>query len=230
MNAEGLVVVDRAEQIKWWDALDALFLSAEEDASVDVEEWLQMARACLHPDAQWVASLLPPGEPATLERVREVLEAQGDDPRALLLRWKVSEEPKDRGLLRRAAETGYAPAEAAFSERATGYEGFSWAQREAEKRDRVGLFQLGLRLRTGTSCERDMKRALELYRQSAELGYPRAQLLYGLLAFGDLQWERFYWCGLAATRGIDAHTYGATVCQLLPSFVKGEHCRIMHIW
>jgi hypothetical protein len=49
MNASGGRVVDLAEQMKWWDALDAF---ADE---LGVEKGLQMARECRHSDAQWLA-------------------------------------------------------------------------------------------------------------------------------------------------------------------------------
>jgi hypothetical protein len=46
----GAAIVDRAELIKWWDALDDLH------HIWDVEQGLQMARECRHPDAQWLPS------------------------------------------------------------------------------------------------------------------------------------------------------------------------------
>jgi hypothetical protein len=46
----GSVVADRAEEIKWWDALDWL-------RRMDFTKGLRMARDCRHLDAQWLACL-----------------------------------------------------------------------------------------------------------------------------------------------------------------------------
>jgi hypothetical protein len=48
MNADGSV--DKAEQLKWWDAMDALY-AVPGSKQNDVEAGLQMARECRHPDA-----------------------------------------------------------------------------------------------------------------------------------------------------------------------------------
>jgi hypothetical protein len=85
MNAEG------AEQIKWWEALDALGGTAWTEA--DVEAGVRMARDCLHPDAQWLTSLRPAFVAVTREHVREVMLRQGDDQRALYIAWLLGKGP-----------------------------------------------------------------------------------------------------------------------------------------
>jgi hypothetical protein len=47
---------EKAEQIKWWDALHALVGQSD-----DVEKGLQLVRECRPPDAQWLAALVPAG-------------------------------------------------------------------------------------------------------------------------------------------------------------------------
>jgi hypothetical protein len=84
----GAAGVERAEQIKWWDALDAL---AEEC----VEEGLQMTRKCLHPDAQWLASLFPAGVAVARERMREMMLELRNDRRALYVAWLLGEGDAD---------------------------------------------------------------------------------------------------------------------------------------
>jgi hypothetical protein len=84
MNA-GAVVVDRAELIKWYDALDLL---SGTRCPRDVAKGLQMARECQHPDAQWLASLVPSGARVTQQRMGKLMMEQGDDPRALWLAWQ----------------------------------------------------------------------------------------------------------------------------------------------
>jgi hypothetical protein len=99
----GAAGVERAEQIKWWDALDAL---AEEC----VEEGLQMTRKCLHPDAQWLASLFPAGVAVARERMREMMLELRNDRRALYVAWLLGEGDADTTrLLERSAEMDYSP-------------------------------------------------------------------------------------------------------------------------
>jgi hypothetical protein len=104
----------KADWIKWWDVLDML---RGMRCFVDASEALQMARDCQHPDAQWLVSLFPVGVDRVLtERLRQVVLEQGDDSRAVFL-WNLLA----RGMgsvvrLRRAAESGFAPAQAALAE------------------------------------------------------------------------------------------------------------------
>jgi hypothetical protein len=102
-----------ADWIKWWDALENFSSFATEPH--DLETSLQLARESKHPDAQWLASLLPIGTPLTAEGMERVLLAQGDDPRALFLVWALQAASGEQGerelsLLQRAADCGYAPA------------------------------------------------------------------------------------------------------------------------
>jgi hypothetical protein len=112
--------LSRAEEIKWWDALDVL---TESD---DVERGLRMARECQHPDARWLVSLFPLGVSVTHAHVAKVLKQQGEDPRALYVLSSV--KGCDDGL-RRAAEMGYGPAQASLSSCRWDEEAVSWAQK-----------------------------------------------------------------------------------------------------
>jgi hypothetical protein len=62
--------VARAEQIKWWDACDALSLWADE---ARLPEGLSLARECTHPDAQWLVSRLPVSGDVTHQLMSEVM-------------------------------------------------------------------------------------------------------------------------------------------------------------
>jgi hypothetical protein len=116
------VRADCAEQIKWWNALDAL------QRNRDVEA-LEMARGCRHPDAVWLASLFPVGKGVTQQRMLGVMQELGEDPRALFVAWKILagdveaailprpgrrrgevQPVHNRPQLRHVAEMGYAPA------------------------------------------------------------------------------------------------------------------------
>jgi hypothetical protein len=103
--------VDVAEQIKWFDVLDAL---GNRRGKIDATNELRMVRECRHPDALWLASLLPSDVTLSCERLHEVMVAQGEDPRAVCVSWLIG-MLDDRVSLQRAAETGYAPAQAQLS-------------------------------------------------------------------------------------------------------------------
>ncbi len=103
-------------------------------------------------------------------------------------------------MLQRAAERGYARAQAALARKTRTLE---WAEKSAAQGDREGICRLAVLIATGVrESFKDPKRALELYRQEAELGSARAQHSYGELAFDAHAWERYRWWGRAAARGL----------------------------
>ncbi len=65
---------DKAELIKWWDALEAVRLSLG-DPGLDRQKALQLARECRHADAQWLAALFPAGTDVTRDEMIRVLYA-----------------------------------------------------------------------------------------------------------------------------------------------------------
>jgi hypothetical protein len=217
MNA-GAAVVGTAELIKWQDALDDLVL-------VQLEQGLQKARECLHPDAQWLASLFPPGAEATQERMREVMLEHQDDPRAVWLAWAFDDD--DEGLLRRAAVWGYAPAQTdlAMLIDDDDAERVPLLEKAAAQNDRNALFELGC---WWEQVENGKEKAIELYRKAAELNHREAQFEYGLSAFGGADWERFHWWSRAAV-GYGNLSLCSDVAKLLPSFERGECGRILSI-
>jgi hypothetical protein len=221
MNAEGL----RAEQIKWWDALDAIGGSAWAEA--DVEAGVGMARDCQHPDAQWLTSLCLAFVGVTRANVREVMLRQGDDPRALYIAWLLGDR-NGVTLLERSARMGYAPAQARMCERRTDVEAFLLAQQAASHGDRHGAFSLGRCYLNGVGCAIDMPRAVEMMRVAAELGYVAAQYWYGRVAFRKRDWERFVWWGKAALRRFLPVSFCTEVQRLLPSFKEQKMGRVLH--
>jgi hypothetical protein len=131
-------VVD-LEEVKWWDALDAFgapFYSCK-DA-------LRLARLSRHPDAVWLCSLFPPGASLVREDMKRVLEALGgDDPRVMFLVSYLEplsvRRDSELALLRRAAELGYAPAQALLSVCCRSEdERMAWAEAAASQGDRNG--------------------------------------------------------------------------------------------
>jgi hypothetical protein len=129
MNQEGVAVVDRAEQTKWRDALD--LLHAER---LDGDKFIQMARDCHHPDAQWLASLFPVG---TQRPLLDAMQEQWDDPRAMYIAWRVlraSQPGVGYAGLAGAALLGYAPAQAHLSSLShDGVDVFDWRNERLRK-------------------------------------------------------------------------------------------------
>jgi hypothetical protein len=101
-----------------------------------------------------------------------------------------------------------------------------WSQRAAAQGNTWGLFRLGNCYRYGEGTVRDRTKALELFKYAAELDCCGAQSSYGDLAYGSLDWERYYWLGRASLR--DSTPFWEIVFQVLPSFEKGEKSRILH--
>jgi hypothetical protein len=229
MSDKGLDT-DRAEQIKWCDALDAL------STRQDVERGLQMARECRHPDAVWLASLFPVGLPVSRARMREVMLEDLDDPRAMHLAYEldVSEEGRDsEDLPRRAAEMDYVPAYATLSVvlqcHCNFEESLLWAQRAASLNDRTGLCQLAFSFQDGSSGPKDKQRALELYKEAAELGSALGMFSYGVLAHECNEWQQYEWMSRAVAKGHYGLCFCDRVLWRMPQFEQGRDSRILHI-
>jgi hypothetical protein len=222
----GLPVVDKAEQIKWFDVLDVLI-----PPSRRVEEGMQMARECRHPDAQWLVALLE--GIADRDRTAALLE-QGEDARALFFAWVFADtaQRSDRGLLARASQLGYAPA---LVQRARDLgsigrhsERLVLAVRASIAGDRRGKVFLAALYTRGAGCEKDPQFAIELLGQAAELGSVAAQHEYGRRKYGSGEWERHYWMGLAVAGGYCSERFCVGVARMLPSFEVSKYGRVLH--
>jgi hypothetical protein len=196
--------VDGAEQRKWWDVMVHVERAFDCWEIGRAEAALEQVRGCQHADALWLASLFPADMVLTESIVEDVLLAQGDDPRAMYLAsFLVDMDLPIRGVkVRRAAEMGYAPAQAQLSYDCTGTaEQFVWAERAALRGDRTGINLLGECYRGGFGCAVNEGRAIELFRVSAELGHVGAMWSYGEVSFGVGEWERYHWFARGAMRG-----------------------------
>ncbi len=217
---------DKVERIKWWDALDTI-LEGHRDEE-EVAKGLQMARECQHEDAKWLASLFPADEALAISRMREVLLVHQKDARAVFIAWALDDDSDDNAPLLRAAEMGYALAQAVLSwGTTTGEDKLAWAEKAAAQGNRQGLFQLGDNLLLGRVCEKDEVRAVALFKEAAELGDADAQLRFGEVAFGAFDWERFHWWALAASRGRGANQFVPAMLELVELFEAGKHGRIL---
>jgi hypothetical protein len=155
----------------------------------------------------------------------EVMEQQGEDPRALFFLWRV--DGANMALLARAAELGYAPAQAELSFESRGRECFKWASLAAENGDRGGLCELGICYRDGLSCTAGPEKGIELFREAAHLGSRAAQRMYGELAYGERDWQRYHWWA-RSWRHLLTTPMCLAMSALLPLFEQGQHSRIVH--
>jgi hypothetical protein len=200
--------VEKAEQIKWRDVLDTFvhmtWIGAD-DFRVD--------RSCRHPDAQWLLSLLPDQvELVDRDVMKRVMGAQGDDVRALFF-LGVLEADSQPGkqvhttLLRRSAESGYAPAQAHMASMVgSPEEQYAWGHKGAVQLDREGLVRTANCLLEGHGCdnepeEKRREKAAVMLQAAIELGSCTAPLLYGTEFCSGDDWRRYHWWGLALRRG-----------------------------
>ncbi len=218
--------VNRAELLKWWDALDTI---TGQIRSPDVALGLEMARLCEDEDAQWLASLFPAGTVVTPESLQEAMLAQGEDPRAIYIASRTG-GLTDYEMLRQAAELGYAPAQAklAMSLDETDWDIFEWAQKAAVQGNRLGFLAQGDLLMRGWYCHKDPAQALASWKKAAELECCHAEYQYGLWAFGERDWERYYWWARAAVHGYYNRNLLDATILLSPEFERGECGRILH--
>jgi hypothetical protein len=212
--------VDRAETIKWWDALDGLV-----GQTVGLKKGLQLARECRHPDAAWVAALFPPGIKVTPERFVEVLQQQGDDPRAMYIVAARSRCGRSGPLMRRAAEMGYAPAQAVMASAVAVPETPVWAQRAASQHDREGVCMMANCLLYGWGCDADKAGAAELFRAAAELGHAAASYEHAVRSFDESDWRYYMWWSRAAAKGYNDLAFRSVMAPIL----EGKYnARIVH--
>jgi hypothetical protein len=190
---------------------------------------IEAARSCLHPDAQWFVSLLPAEIPATREGMRELMLQHRQDPRASFLAW-VFADWDSRDELAYAAGRGYAPAQARMCANSSDAgEGYEYAQKAAAQGDRWGLCELAYFFEEGECCAKDTAKAIDLYREAAELGHSEAMHYYGELAFAPHEWERWHWWGRAAERGYLFDTFPQIVTDVwMPVFEGGRNGRVLH--
>ncbi len=159
--------IDKAEQIKWDDALDSIVAQCQVSGP-DFPKAARLLIECRHPDAQWLRSLFPVGGPVTTRTVLRAMEAQGDDPRALFIRCHLidyNDYEQHEELMRRAAELGYPRAQVARgrrvmepgSQRYDLAQRFAWTEKAAAQGDRLGLQSLGHLLWHGVGCMQDRR-------------------------------------------------------------------------
>jgi hypothetical protein len=188
MNAEGL-----SGQIEWWDALDAIV------GFDSTAEGVVLARKCRHSDAQWFFQVVPQDEEADVLAFlkRGLIEACPDDPRAMFIHGALA----NRQLVAKAAELGYAPAQALMASiPGCRREQFAWAENALAQNDRNGMYHAACRLQEGRGCTPNLERAAALFERASELGHAVAPLRLGTGFYGAYDWRRYRLWGLALER------------------------------
>jgi hypothetical protein len=168
----------------------------------------------------------------TRNSVVQVLREQGEDPRALFLVWGLDHGSwSSFDLLHRAAEMGYAPAQAYLSMKASlpPEEIFCFASSASSQGDRDGLFQLAQCYLDGVGCAMDRGKAKQLLQEAIALKHRGACFLFGREAFGEFDWERYHWWAVALSRGFCCPIMAYGILGCLPSFERGENGRILHV-
>jgi TPR repeat protein len=131
-------------------------------------------------------------------------------------------------LLERAAEMGYAPAQAHLAVYTSKDVRFACIQKSAAQGYRRGILLLAHCRYYGQGCEVDKAKGLELYQRAAELG--RAQYDYAMMRYDKRDWEFYYWMGrcLSAGRMPSIGPFLDCALGLVRSFEKGSSGRILH--
>jgi hypothetical protein len=215
---------DPTELGRWRNVLDSFGLAHTPSS---LSRALQTARECRHPDAQWLASLFPPGADASAEGILRTMLQRPDDPRAAYMAWLLGIKRPE--TLRPVAEGGYAPAQAYMSSVASGEaEELMWAEKASAGGDPCGLYRLGLCCDKGRGCAQDKERATELLLRAAELDNTPALFLLGSRMYSEHDWQRYAMWSRATLWAPHVRRLCDALIQLLPSFEAREKGRILH--
>jgi hypothetical protein len=210
MNQRASSAGDKAELIKWWDAVDIL-----RSRMHGLIEGVELARLSQHPDAVWLCSV---AASRGTGRLREALEDEERDGRTLFF---LSRFESGSDMVKKAAELGYAPAEAlmALLEKEAP-SGLAWAEAAAAQNDRNGLARLGEFLTKGAWGRMEKERGRAALQLAAELGQREAMLaLWKDEAYPTNL--RYRWLCRAASCG--SHWASLEVVSVaLPAVERGE--------
>jgi hypothetical protein len=184
--------------LKWCKIRDTLF--GHYCVSQNIPLALELVAPCQHPDARWLTETCAGKDLNTIEDVKRVFSALGqNDARALCFAWLLGDQ-EDSAPLRRTAELGFAFAQALMAGETRGVEKFKFSELAAAQGERDGFYWLGWCFLFGEGCEKDLDMAKENFLLASELGYVWAMLdLGGLLDESDPR--RWFWWGRAAALG-----------------------------
>jgi hypothetical protein len=193
--------VSLATLLEWYKIRDTFF--GKNYVSQNIPLALELASTCQHPGARWLTEACDGKDVITIEDAKRIFSAlRQNDARALCFAWLCldEEEQEDLTPLRRAAELGFAFAQAWMAVRTEGEEKFMLAQLAAAQGERDGLFWLGRCFLLGEGCEKDLDKAKENFLLASELGHVLAMDWLGYL-LGESDPQRWRSWGQAAALG-----------------------------
>jgi hypothetical protein len=152
------------QQLRAWCKIrDILF--GDNNFHPDIKNALELASVCEHPNAIWLTKLLGGRDIVTKQEARRVFLGSENDPRALCFAGVLVSDFEE---ISRAADLGYAFAQARMAWRTGGEERFRLAEKSAAQGERDGFYSLGECYRDGLGCDEDVERAKENYLVAAE--------------------------------------------------------------
>ena len=153
--------------LEWYKIRDTFF--GHNFVSRNIPLALDLVAACQHPDARWLTEACAGKGVTTKEDAKRVFSALGqNDARALCFAWLFGDQ-EDLTSLHRAAELGFAFAQAWMFGRTRLDEKFKLAQLAATQGERDGLFWLGWCFRDGEDGDEDLEMAKEIFCLPANL-------------------------------------------------------------
>jgi hypothetical protein len=124
--------------LEWYKIRDTFF--GENFVDQNVPFALELAAACQHPDAQWLAEACAGKDVTTEEDAKRVFSVLAqNDARSVCFAWMLGDR-RDLTSLRRIAELGFAFGYAWLAGRTRDEEGFKFAQLAAAQGKRDGRF------------------------------------------------------------------------------------------
>jgi hypothetical protein len=184
-----------ATLLEWYKIRDTFF--GENNVSQNIPLALELAKACQHPDAQWLLEACAGKDVTTKEDAKRIFPTlDQNDARALCFAWILGDR-RDFTPLRRSAELGFAFAQALLAERSLGVEKFKFAQLASAQGERDGFFSFGRCFYDGEGCGKDLKKAKENFLCANKFGDVFSVGFLGDL-FDESDVQCWHWWGRAA--------------------------------
>ncbi len=187
---------EKRERIKWIHA-QGVFFSRD---TFSLECGLMLANQCDHEDARFFVTLFPNGPPGRPEQAADVFLTRTDDARCLCWAAASGAQPK-HNLLHRSAEGGCAWAQAMLAKLlGEGRERLAWTEKAAAQGEPSAMALLAGVLWDGLDdvVGEDKKRALQLWREAAELGERSAFVHVAIRGCDNDSVEQCVWLRRAA--------------------------------
>ena len=206
--------VPLAVLLEWYNIRDTFF--GDNFVSQNIPLALHLAASRQHPDACWLTTVCIGKDLKTFEDAKRVFVALGqNDARALCLLWCLFDEDEQEHstLLRRAADLGFAFAQAEMAKKTNGKERFRIAGLAAAQGERDGFYVLGNCFRVGNGCDQDLEKAKQNLLLASNQSSVWAMIELGRL-LDESDPQRWQWWGCAAARGASFHFLGDFVKQV----------------